>query len=270
MSTKPVRIRKINARLQGYDVGGGARLTKPGRRLPVSVSVQHGHLAAGGSQQDEVGGGGGEHVAVQGGVGPVLVAPVLQADLSYVTDEEVGEDVPPDSNHPDDDSSDSESDGENAPPAVSPPASSPTSSASPPSPLLTSPPPDTPPTAAVSPTSPQSNPALSQFLNQMREEMDEMEAVEINNNDSNRNIHSPNNSQAVLSSPVHAQTLSQAGLSSSQEVEVEDILIATPQSDELPSQQEAHRTRIPTLTHVPKAARGQWSKFCQRRFCLIG
>jgi hypothetical protein len=93
------------------------------------------------------------------------------------------------------------------------------------------------------------------------EEMEEMEAVEINKNDSNRNINSPNNSQTVPSSPVDAQTLSQAGLSSSQEAEVEDILIATPQSDELPSQQEAHRTRIPTLTHVPKAARGQWSKF---------
>ena len=33
-----------------------------------------------------------------------------------------------------------------------------------------------------------------------------------------------------------------------------------PLPDELPSLQEAHRTFIPTLTHVPKAARGDWSR----------
>ena len=36
--------------------------------------------------------------------------------------------------------------------------------------------------------------------------------------------------------------------------------LPTPQSGNLPSLQEAHRTNIPTLTHVPKAARGQWAK----------
>ena len=34
----------------------------------------------------------------------------------------------------------------------------------------------------------------------------------------------------------------------------------TPQPGELPTLQEAHRTHIPTLTHIPKASRGEWTK----------
>ena len=45
---------------------------------------------------------------------------------------------------------------------------------------------------------------------------------------------------------------------SSQQEETQELPIPLP--GELPSLQEAHRTQIPTLTHIPKAARGQWSK----------
>jgi hypothetical protein len=298
MSTKPVRTRRKNVRLQDYDLGGGVSLTPPQRvplqQSPGTVSVQHGHLAAGGSLQGGVGvlaagdeqqggllggvgvlpaggeqqggllGGAGDgnmavqggaspvgvgdgNMAVQGGASPVMAAPALDAGGGANGVE--GTSIP----------------------VLSSPPSSPIPNAALPSPLLTPPSPHT----SVSNSPSQPNTVLSQFLNQVSEEI---EVEEINNNDSN--ILSNNNTQAGPGSTqveeveqvavLPGATGLQVGVdlnnvdSVSQQVPTQPSQasqeLPLPPLHELPSLEDIHRTHIKTITWVPKAARAEFTR----------